>query len=162
MCDKIGFFRMTLLILAGFIFVQARSGWGQQPQSKDSIQIIDRYIAVDNVCAWPNLLLLPDGTILAFIFNQPSHGLMTGDVECWASVDGGRLWTHRSTSTQHEPQTNRMNCAVGLDHDGNIILLASGWGYAPKGCTRTRKLSHLTQQPSDSKRLGSKTLCNRL
>jgi Na+/melibiose symporter-like transporter len=37
-------------------------------------------IAIDNVCAWPNLTKLPDGAIIATIFNQPCHGLWEGDV----------------------------------------------------------------------------------
>ena len=31
----------------------------------------ERYIGVDNVCAWPNLTSMPDGAIIATIFNQP-------------------------------------------------------------------------------------------
>ena len=46
--------------------------------------------AIQGVCAWPNLQLLGGGTILALIFNQPCHGLWEGDLDCWASEDGGR------------------------------------------------------------------------
>ncbi len=45
---------------------------------------IERYVSIDNVCAWPNLTKLPDGTIAAVIFGKPSHGQMAGDIECWA------------------------------------------------------------------------------
>ena len=128
MCDTKGFLRIAMLILTGLLLATARSGWAQDPNGQDRIEIIDRYVAVDNVCAWPNLVLLPDGTILAFIFDQPNHGNTPGDVACWASVDGGRLWKHRSTATQHEPGTIRVNHAVGLGHDGDILLLVSGWG----------------------------------
>ena len=31
-------------------------------------------IAMDNVCAWPNLTVMYDGEIIATIFNKPSHG----------------------------------------------------------------------------------------
>lgn len=55
-------------------------------------------IAIDNVCAWPNLTKMPDGAIIATIFNQPCHGLWEGDVECWASEDGDRLSINFSTS----------------------------------------------------------------
>lgn len=44
------------------------------------------YIAIDNVCAWPNLTLLPDGVIIAAIYNQPCHGTWEGDLECWSSA----------------------------------------------------------------------------
>jgi hypothetical protein len=52
----------------------------------------ERFVAIDNVCAWPNLTLLKNGTILSTIFNRPSHGLLEGDLECWASEDSGRSW----------------------------------------------------------------------
>ena len=53
---------------------------------------LERYVAVDDVCAWPNLTLLKDGTLTATIFNQPHHGKGEGDVESWVSTDGGRKW----------------------------------------------------------------------
>ena len=54
-------------------------------------------IAVKNVCAWPNLTVLRDGTIVATIHNQPSHLKLPSDVDCWASEDGGRTWAKRGT-----------------------------------------------------------------
>lgn len=93
---------------------------------------MERYMAVDNVCAWPNLTLMPDGSIIAAIFNQPSHGKVEGDVECWASEDGGRLWERRGVAAPHEPGTNRMNVAAGLAPDGALVVLASGWDLRQK------------------------------
>lgn len=93
---------------------------------------MERFIAIDNVCAWPNLTLFPDGTIIATIFNQPTHGGWEGDVECWASTDEGRTWSLRGVPAPHEPETNRMNVAAGLAHDGSLIVLASGWNYRLK------------------------------
>ena len=58
-----------------------------------SLIATEHYIAIDNVCAWPNLTRTPDGTIVATIFNQPCHGKWEGDVECWASEDGGEHWS---------------------------------------------------------------------
>ncbi|MDX9980397.1 MAG: sialidase family protein [Lentisphaeria bacterium] len=87
----------------------------------------ERYVAVDNVCAWPNLTRLPGGDIVATIFNQPTHGGWEGDVECWASGDGGRTWTRRGIPAPHEPGTNRMNVAAGCGADGELLVLASGW-----------------------------------
>ena len=57
---------------------------------------------------------MPDGAVVATIFNQPCHGAWEGDVECWASTDGGRLWQLRGVPAEHEPRTNRMNVAAGL------------------------------------------------
>lgn len=92
---------------------------------------MERYIAVDNVCAWPNLTRMPDGAVVATIFNQPTHGRCEGDVECWASTDGGRLWRRRGTPALHEPATNRMNVAAGLAGNGDLVVLASGWSNRP-------------------------------
>ena len=92
---------------------------------------MERYIAIDNVCAWPNLTMMPNGDIIATIFNQPGHGICEGDVECWASEDGGRLWQLRGTPAVHEPTTNRMNVAAGLAHDDTLVVLASGWDKRP-------------------------------
>ncbi len=93
---------------------------------------MDRYIAIDNVCAWPNLTRMPDGEITAVIFNQPCHGLWEGDVECWASDDGGRIWHLRGTPAPHEPGTNRMNVAAGLAANGDLVVIASGWTHRPR------------------------------
>ena len=51
---------------------------------------IQHVVAVEDVCAWPNLTLTGDGEILAILHNQPAHGTQEGDVECWASRDGHR------------------------------------------------------------------------
>lgn len=88
--------------------------------------VAERYVAIDNVCAWPNLTVLPDGAIIATIFGHPSHGRGEGDVECWATLDG-RFWTKRGVAAVHEPGANRMNVAAGLSARGDLIVLSSGW-----------------------------------
>jgi hypothetical protein len=85
-----------------------------------------RLIAIDNVCAWPNLVKLKDGTLVAVVFNQPNHGRTEGDVDCWGSVDGN-FWNRLSTITRHEPETVRMNHAAGLNADGDLVVLCNGW-----------------------------------
>ena len=92
---------------------------------------MERTIAIDSVCAWPNLTLMPDGAIAAVIFNQPTHGKWEGDVECWASEDDGRTWQRRGTAARHEPGTNRMNVAAGLAQDRALVVVASGWSKRP-------------------------------
>ena len=89
---------------------------------------MERYLVADNICAWPNLTLLADGTIVAVVFNQPSHGLVEGDTECWASEDGGHFWHRRGQVTRHEPGTVRMNVAAGLTGEGDLVVLCSGHG----------------------------------
>jgi hypothetical protein len=98
------------------------------PQAIPSV--VSRLVAIDNVCAWPNVTLFKDGSMVATIFNQPSHGGCEGDVECWASRDG-RFWEKRGTPAPHEPTTNRMNVAAGLARDGSLVVLASGWSNRP-------------------------------
>jgi len=93
---------------------------------------MERYIAIDNVCAWPNLTRMPDGGIVATIFNQPCHGLWEGDVECWASTDEGLTWYRRGVPAPHDPDTNRMNVAAGLAGNGDLVVLASGWTNRPQ------------------------------
>lgn len=88
---------------------------------------METYIAIDNVCAWPNLTLLADGTIAAVLFNQPNHSLVEGEVECWTSSDGGRLWHKQGVPVARKPGDNRMNQAAGLAHNGDLIVLCSGW-----------------------------------
>lgn len=108
-------------------------------------EIMERYVAIDNVCAWPNLTLLPDGTILATIFNQPCHLSWEGETECWASEDSGLTWRRRGVPAPHEPGTNRANVGVGLARDGSLIALVAGFEGVPA--------------PSDAARLRSPVVC---
>ena len=118
----------------------------------------ERYVAIDNVCAWPNLTLMPDGSVVATIFNRPYHGLDVGDVECWASRDG-RLWEKRGTPAVHEGESNRMNVAAGLAHDGSLVVLASGWGGRD---FREKILPTLVARSSDGGRSWSRSSAVRL
>ena len=87
---------------------------------------MERFVAIDNVCAWPNLTKMPDGAIVATIFNQPTHGLWEGGVDCWASEDDGKTWARRGTVAEQEPTTSRMNVAAGLARNGDLLALVSG------------------------------------
>ena len=93
-------------------------------------------VAIDNVCAWPNLTVLRDGTIIATIFNQASHGRLPGDVECWASQDAGATWTKRGTPAPRASEgSNRMNVAAGLANNGDLLVISSGWSGPLSGPT---------------------------
>ena len=96
------------------------------PFAEETVTVNHRFVAIDNVCAWPNLTVLADGTILATIFNQPSHARSEGDVECWTSTDG-HFWEKWGTPAVHAPGTNRMNVAEGLAGNGDLIVIASRW-----------------------------------
>ncbi len=91
--------------------------------------------AIQSTCAWPNLTLLPNGDILAAIFNQPCHGLWEGDLDAYVSTDQGVSWKFRGRIAPFDaPGTNRMNCAVGLDKNNDMIALCAGWtGRGAKG-----------------------------
>lgn len=88
---------------------------------------VSEFPVVDHITCWPNLTLLPNGTILLAGFNKPSHGQVEGDVACWISTDEGGSWGFQGTLTQHDSKTVRMNQAVGLTKEGNLIALVSGW-----------------------------------
>ena len=87
---------------------------------------LERFVSIDNVCAWPNLTRLNDGMIAAVIFGKPSHGQTAGDVECWTSADG-RFWERRGRPAPNDPHTNRMNVAAGTAGNGDLLVLCSGW-----------------------------------
>ena len=66
------------------------------------MDILERYVAIDNKCAWPNLTLMPDGSIVASVFGEPCHLLWEGAAECWRSPDGGRSWSFLSVPVPNE------------------------------------------------------------
>jgi len=91
-------------------------------------------VVVENACAWPNLTVLPGGEIAAIIFNQPSHGRMVGELDCYVTADGGATWEKRASPVTHEPgtMTNRMNHAAGLAANGDLVVISSGWTLIDK------------------------------
>ncbi len=130
--------RLTALLLC-LILCPSTSGSGAAaqelvplsaiaPPSLRAAGIPRRLIAIDNVCAWPNVVTLKDGSLIVIVFNQPNHAQTEGDVDCWGSTDG-LLWKRLSTVTQHAPQTMRMNHAVGLNAAGEIVVLCNGWDH---------------------------------
>lgn len=84
-------------------------------------------LLIDHVTAWPNLTIFPDQSILLAGFDKPSHGKVEGDVSCWISRDLGRTWAFQGKLTERDPQTVRMNHAVGINDKGELIALVSGW-----------------------------------
>ena len=95
------------------------------------MDILERYVAIDNKCAWPNLTLMPDGSIVATIFGEPCHQLWEGSSECWISTDGGKLWSFLSVPAHHEPGRTRGDLAAGLTHEGAFVALVSGRKFVP-------------------------------
>ncbi|MHB8902210.1 MAG: sialidase family protein [Thermoguttaceae bacterium] len=115
---------LSLLILAVLVLMPANELRSEESESQP--EIVSQAVAVEGVCAWPNLTLMRDGTVVAVLHNQPSHGQQEGDVDCWASRDGLK-WEKRGAVTRHEPDTIRMNHAAGLAKNGDLVVLCSGW-----------------------------------
>src|SRR5262245_4585225 len=90
------------------------------------VEIVGRHVAAEHYCAWPNVTKLPDGTLAAIGFNQHAHGSLPGEVECLTSKDGA-AWKKTGNPVPHDPGTNRMNVAAGLNRRGELVVLSSGW-----------------------------------
>ena len=101
------------------------SRWYEEPRPV----VKGRYLAVDNVCAYPNMTRLDDGTLIVAIYNQPTHGGPNGDIECWASEDGGRFWKLRGIAAPHEPDLTHLQACIGTAHDGSLLVLAETERY---------------------------------
>ena len=96
------------------------SGWFSEPYPR----VLERYLAIDNVCAYPSLTITGDGALLASIRNRPVHSGPDVDIECWASEDGGRFWKQRGVAAPHAPGTSQEQSAIGIAHDGSIVVIA--------------------------------------
>ena len=93
------------------------------------------YVAIDNKGLWPNLTKFANGELTVAVYNHPSHGYgSNSDVELWVSQDGGRNWTFRSRITDHpeNPNAIRMNHAVGLNAEGELVAIVSGYQEGQK------------------------------
>lgn len=134
-------FGWALLGLGLVLRAWAAEGLPEQPPAGlRTAGIPRRLVAIDNVCAWPNVTVLRDGSLVAIVFNQPNHGFTEGDVECWGSADG-RFWKYLSTVTRHAPETVRMNHGAGLNADGDLVVLCNGWDkIAPRRNAESRTI----------------------
>lgn len=117
---------MSLFILSSMAFFMIYGCTSTREISELEASSISRFVVIDNVCAWPNIMMLPNGTIAAVIHNTPSHGQMEGSVECWVS-DNGEFWEMRGMPVQNDPNTVRMNVAAGLANNGDLLVITSGW-----------------------------------
>ena len=90
-----------------------------------------QWIAIDNVCAWPNLQVLNDGVVAAIIYNQPNHGLSEGSLECWTSKDSGASWSLSGIPAPAPKGQNRMHISAGVDEKGDLLVISSGFETTP-------------------------------
>lgn len=108
-------------------------------------------VSIRDVCAWPKLTMLGEHTLIAAIYNQPSHGARPGDVDIYVSEDGGISWGKRGTPTKHSATTGRLNHAVGVTRSGQLIVVSGGWSYdGPNAKGSYRKTSLLRPTASMS------------
>ncbi len=96
------------------------------------MKINKRFLAVDNVCAWPQIRINDINQIFMTGFNQPCHGKTEGDVNCWVSDDLGEFFPYKGTPVLHQPTTNRMNHCSGFAHNGDFLTIVSGYTNRPK------------------------------
>ena len=76
---------------------------------------------------WPQIQVLRDGTLLAFGYNAAAHTTLPGDVDVWASSDGGKTWTLRATAAARpDAKANMCHWASGFSAKGELLVLASG------------------------------------
>lgn len=76
---------------------------------------------------WPQIQVAPDGTLLALGYSAPSHTTLPGDVDCWASEDGGRSWSKRGTAAPRpNADANYCHWASGFTAKNELLVVASG------------------------------------
>jgi hypothetical protein len=138
------------LIVACFASLMTLSAAESRPAAP-TVSILDQVVAVKDVCAWPKLTQLPNGDLIAAIYNRPAHGVIPGDVDVYASTDGGLSWVKRGTATHHEGESGRFNHSVGVTRNGEIIVVSGGWTYHPRnenGAYKKKKLLRPTASRS--------------
>lgn len=132
---------LLVLLLAGALAPFAPAA---APPPAPRVEVLDQIVAVKDLCAWPKLALLPNGDVVAAVYNQPSHGLKPGEVDLYASTDGGRTWAKRGTPTRRPAGAfGRLNHAVGVARDGAVHVVSGGWEYdgpGPKDSYKKKKL----------------------
>lgn len=95
------------------------------------MKVLERFVAIDNVCSWPQIRIDNEDNILLTGFNQPCHGKTEGDVDCYKSIDSGRFFEYIGTPVVHKKTTNRMNHFSGFANNGDFISVVSGYDNRP-------------------------------
>ncbi|MBK8475495.1 MAG: exo-alpha-sialidase [Opitutaceae bacterium] len=80
-------------------------------------------------CAWPVLTRWPDGTLGLVHFDCATHGRTEGNLAALVSHDAGATWAGAGLAAPHEPASNRMHLATGLDHAGRWLVLSTGFHF---------------------------------
>ncbi len=150
------FLALPLFAAAGTVEAEPISQPAPARVKTEAGEVPNPVVAIRDVCAWPNLTRLPDGTIAAVIFNQPAHLTRPGDVECWVSEDGGKTWQKRGTpGPGAERGVARGNVAAGLAGNGDLLVLVSGWSGPFDGKSRGEILPLWISRSADGGRTWS-------
>ena len=84
-------------------------------------------VAVKGGGLWPQIQCGPDGTLLALGYNAAAHTTLPGDVDGWASTDGGKTWALRATAAARpDKSANYCHWASGFTAKGELLVVASG------------------------------------
>lgn len=115
-----------VLALASLAFVAAHGA----PPAPSPFSFYERFIAIDAVCAWPNLQALPNGELAALIWPHDGHGRSAGAVESWISTDHGVKWRKAGVPVPVTGGEARINHAAGVV-DGNLVAVVGGFDNRP-------------------------------
>lgn len=118
---------MKRILILSFILSGSLAYAGVGPNSFPKLGRYERFIAIDDACGWPQVTVMPDGSLACLIWPVPLHGYTEGAAECWVSSDGGLKWTKAGVPVPNKPTENRMNVAGGLAADGSYVAMISGW-----------------------------------
>ena len=114
--------RIITLIIATALFAAVPSRAAEAPPAVEFTAVVTKGGGL-----WPQVQVLADGTLLAFGYNAPAHTTMPGDVDAWASVDGGKTWSLRATAAARpDAKANMCHWAAGFSAKGELLVLASG------------------------------------
>lgn len=116
-------------LLAPAILLIAGTACALPPQPSH-FAFYERYIAIDDACAWPKLNVLPNGNLAVLIWPYNNHGATEGAIECWTSSDNGVRWKKAGVPLANAPGTNYIHIAGGVV-DGELMAVVGGLGARP-------------------------------
>jgi len=100
---------------------------------------------------WPQIQRTSTGDLLAFGYNSPAHTTLPGDIDCWASTDGGRTWSRRaSAAPRPADHANYCHWSSGLAANGDLLVIASGLDHADNQGGRRTPNDVVVRRSSDA------------
>lgn len=119
--------RFLLLALVGALATLPLRGG---PPSPSPFSFYERFVAIDDACAWPSLHVLPNGDLSVLIWPHDGHGPNAGAVEAWLSTDHGVKWRKAGVPVPVGRGEARFNVAAGVA-DGQWVALVGGFDQRP-------------------------------